>query len=109
MPQDNPPYTVQGWLLEESTPAERRTLVESGLESLAAVHAVDWRPLGLESLSKPQYGAVGFEQQLRYYERSFEWAEREAGVPGPGGAPGRARVGTGARPGRRPGDHAVLG
>jgi aminoglycoside phosphotransferase (APT) family kinase protein len=83
VPQDNPAYTVQGWLLDESSPAERRTLVESGLESLAAVHAVDWQALGLETLSKPQYGAIGFEQQLRYYERSFEWAEREAGFPAP--------------------------
>src|SRR5260370_1625314 len=83
VPQDNPTYTVQCWLLDESTPAERRPLVESGLESLAAVHAVDWRALGLESLSKPQYGAIGFEQQLRYYERSFEWAENEAGFPAP--------------------------
>jgi aminoglycoside phosphotransferase (APT) family kinase protein len=83
VPQDNPPYTLQGWLLEESTPAARRTLVESGLDALAAVHRVDWRALGLEVLSKPQYGALGFEQQLRYYERSYEWAEREAGFDAP--------------------------
>jgi aminoglycoside phosphotransferase (APT) family kinase protein len=83
VPADSPPYTMQGWLLEDSTPAERRTLVESGLQALVAVHAVDWRGLGLEVLSKPQYGRVGFEQQLRYYERSFEWAEREAGYRAP--------------------------
>lgn len=83
VPADSPPYTVQGWLLEESTPAERRTLVESGLDAMAGVHAVDWRGLGLDVLSKPRYGQLGFEQQLRYYERSFEWAEREAGYPAP--------------------------
>jgi aminoglycoside phosphotransferase (APT) family kinase protein len=83
VPADNPPYTVQGWLLDESTPAERRTLVESGLAAMAAVHAVDWRGLGLDVLSKPQYGRLGFEQQLRYYERSFAWAEEEAGFPAP--------------------------
>jgi aminoglycoside phosphotransferase (APT) family kinase protein len=83
VPQDNPPYTLQGWLLEESTPEQRRTLVESGLRALASIHAVDWRTLGLDVLSKPQYGRLGFEQQLRYYEASFDWTEREAGFPAP--------------------------
>jgi len=73
-PADAPPYTIAGWLLEESKPEERRTLVESGLDALAAIHAVDWQALGFEFLDKPQYGHLGFEQQLRYYERSYEWA-----------------------------------
>ncbi len=82
-PGDSPPYTQEGWLLEESTPAERRTLVEQGVHALAEVHAVDWRGLGLDVLSKPRYGKLGFEQQLRYYEASYAWAEREAGFPAP--------------------------
>ncbi len=73
-PTDTPPYTVGGWLLDEATPEQRRTLVESGVDALAAIHALDWRALDLGFLDKPQYGALGFEQQLRYYERSFEWA-----------------------------------
>src|SRR5260370_5172830 len=76
VPADSPPYTVEGWLLDESTPAQRRTLVESGLDALPSVHAVDWHALDLDALSKPQYGAPGSEQQLRYSERPFEWAER---------------------------------
>jgi aminoglycoside phosphotransferase (APT) family kinase protein len=83
VPADSPPYTLQGWLLEESTPEQRRTLVESGIDALACVHAVDWQGLGLETLTKPQYGRLGFEQQLNYYERYFEWAEREASFPVP--------------------------
>jgi len=83
VPEDSPPYTVEGWLLDEATPAQRRTLVESGLDAMAAVHAVDWRDLELGVLTKPQYGQLGFEQQLRYYERSFDWAEQEAGYPAP--------------------------
>jgi aminoglycoside phosphotransferase (APT) family kinase protein len=81
VPADSPPYTVAGWLLDESTPAQRRTLVESGLDALVAVHAVDWRALGLDFLDKPQYGRLGFEQQLRYYERSFEWAAGSQPAP----------------------------
>lgn len=80
-PTDTPPYTVGGWMFEEATPTDRRTIVESGIDALCAVHAVDWRALGLEFLDKPQYGNLGFEQQLRYYERSFEWAD--PGRPAP--------------------------
>jgi aminoglycoside phosphotransferase (APT) family kinase protein len=73
-PSDSPPYTLEGWMLDETTPAQRRTLVENGLDAMAAIHAVDSRALGLDFLDKPQYGSLGFEQQLRYYERAFEWA-----------------------------------
>lgn len=75
VPADSPPYTSEGWV-HDLTPDERRTLVESGLEALAAVHALDWEELGLDFLDKPQYGARGFEQQLRYYEAAFAWAAR---------------------------------
>ncbi len=81
VPADNPPYTTGGWLLDESSPEERRTLVDSGIDALATVHAVDWRALELGFLDKPRYGRLGFEQQLRYYEQSFAWAA--AGEPAP--------------------------
>jgi aminoglycoside phosphotransferase (APT) family kinase protein len=74
VPSDSPPYTVAGWVHDEASPEQRRTMVESGLDALVRIHALDWRGLGLDFLDKPQYGALGFEQQLRYYEASFEWA-----------------------------------
>ncbi len=74
VPADNPPYTQQGWLLEDSTPAERSQIVNSGLDAMAEVHATDWRKLGLDFLDKRQYGAGGIEQQVNYYERYLEWA-----------------------------------
>ena len=80
-PSDTPPYTLGGWLLEETTPEQRRTLVESGIDALAAVHAVDWRELGLGFLDKPNYGRLGFEQQLRYYEASYAWADPDREPP----------------------------
>jgi aminoglycoside phosphotransferase (APT) family kinase protein len=73
VPADSPPYTMTGWLLEESTPEQRRTLVFSGLDALARIHAVDWRALGLDFLDKRQYGPVGIEQQLNYYEAYLRW------------------------------------
>ncbi len=83
-PGDSPPYTHEGWLLDEATPAQRRTLVRSGLEAMAKVHAVDWRALGFDFLDKPQYGKLGFEQQLRYYEASFDWAAGSNPAPAVG-------------------------
>ena len=93
-PGDSPPYTYEGWLLAESTPVQRRTLVESGLEAMAKIHAVDWRAMGFDFLDKPQYGKLGFEQQLRYYEASFEWAT--------GSNPAPPVAGRGPRLGARP-------
>src|SRR6185369_16300816 len=80
-PTDTPPYTLGGWFHDETTPVERRTLVENGVDALAAVHAVDWKGLGLDFLSKPQYGALGFEQQLRYYEAAYDWANPDRPAP----------------------------
>jgi aminoglycoside phosphotransferase (APT) family kinase protein len=74
VPSDNPPYTQTGWLLEEATPAVRARVVENGLDALSQIHRTDWRRLGLDFLDKPQYGATGIDQQIAYYERSFEWA-----------------------------------
>jgi aminoglycoside phosphotransferase (APT) family kinase protein len=81
VPGDSPPYTQAGWLLEEATPAQRRRVVESGLEAMARIHAVDWRALELGFLDKQQYGATGIEQQVNYYERYLEWTVQGRSVP----------------------------
>jgi aminoglycoside phosphotransferase (APT) family kinase protein len=60
--------------LEESTPAQRAQLVHNGLDAMAEVHATDWRGLGLDFLDKRQYGAIGIEQQVNYYEQYLDWA-----------------------------------
>jgi len=80
-PTDTPPYTMGGWLFEESSPEQRRALVENGVDAMCAVHAVDWKALGFDFLDKPQYGSLGFEQQLRYYEASFAWADPARPAP----------------------------
>lgn len=74
VPADNPPYTQQGWMKEEASPAERERIVLTGLEAMTHIHRADWGLLGLDFLEKPQYGAPGIDQQIAYYEKSFEWA-----------------------------------
>jgi aminoglycoside phosphotransferase (APT) family kinase protein len=81
VPGDNPPYTQSGWLLEDARPEERRRLVESGLDALGRIHAVDWRARDLGFLDKSQYGPTGIEQQLNYYAQYLDWTARGRTLP----------------------------
>lgn len=80
IPGDNPPYHAAGWVTEIA-PAERTALWWDGLDVLARIHQLDWKRLGLGFLDRKQFGAVGLEQQLNYYEHYFEWAKRDRENP----------------------------
>ncbi len=80
VPPDRLPYTMQGWLLE-AAPEVQRQVQTTGLETLAAVHAIDWRTAGLDLLDAPQYGATGLDQQLGFYEHFLEWGRGEHPQP----------------------------
>lgn len=73
VPSDVPLYTHEGFLVDEATPADRRRLVESGLEALARLHRIDWRKADLGWLV-PQGRAPGLGWQL---ELHGEYARRE--------------------------------
>jgi aminoglycoside phosphotransferase (APT) family kinase protein len=74
---DDPPFTVSGWLLDES-PERQAELHDNALQVLVAIHAVDWRELGLDFLDRPELGRPGIDQEIAYYRDYFEWAtERE--------------------------------
>jgi aminoglycoside phosphotransferase (APT) family kinase protein len=88
VPADNPPYTQMGWVIDDATPEFREQMVFTGLDAMADIHAADWRGLGLEFLHKPQYGAIGLDQQLNYYAKSFDWAAGALGQPQPVAEPG---------------------
>ncbi len=77
VPPDRLPYTMEGWLLEESSPEEQRTLQDSALDALADIHAIDWRAAGLDLLDRPELGTIGLDQQLTYYERFLAWGRGE--------------------------------
>jgi aminoglycoside phosphotransferase (APT) family kinase protein len=64
---ENPPYTQQGFFAHAG-PAARKSMVEQGLQALAALHTLDWKAAGLEWLVAP--GATpGLEAQLELWER----------------------------------------
>jgi aminoglycoside phosphotransferase (APT) family kinase protein len=80
VPSDNPPYTMEGWLLETS-PEEQAAVWWAGIDAMAAVHRLDWRALGLDMLDKPERGKAGLDQQLAYYREYLTWAAQGRAQP----------------------------
>ena len=74
VPPDNPPYHMAGWL--HDVPAEQRTRIWWGaIDTIAELHALDWRALDLEFLTG------GLAEQLDYYGRWLDDLERTEQVP----------------------------
>jgi aminoglycoside phosphotransferase (APT) family kinase protein len=80
VPADNLPYTMAGWVIE-ATPEQQATMWWSGIDALAAVHATDWRALGLDWLDDPSRGQPGIAQQMSYYRSFLDWAAKGVKVP----------------------------
>jgi aminoglycoside phosphotransferase (APT) family kinase protein len=87
VPSEVPPYHAAG-VFATATPEVREAMWWSGIETLARVHAVDWRAgqeegrgkkegAGLSVLGVPPEGLPAVRPQLEYYERMLEWAEEE--------------------------------
>ena len=76
VPPDNPPYHMAGWL--HDVPAEQRTRIWWGaIDTIAELHSVDWRELGLDFLTSDD--PLG--EQLDYYTRWLDDLERTEQVP----------------------------
>jgi aminoglycoside phosphotransferase (APT) family kinase protein len=66
VPSDVPLYTQAGFLAEGATAAERRRVVESGLDVLARIHRIDWTQADVAWLV-PQGRRPGLRWQLDLY------------------------------------------
>ncbi|WP_018501220.1 phosphotransferase family protein [Parafrankia discariae] len=71
VPVSMPVYNKTGWLTE-ATPAQRRTLWESAVRQLAAIHVMPVDEVGFVDLA--ELGSTGPEQQLTYWNRFAAWA-----------------------------------
>jgi aminoglycoside phosphotransferase (APT) family kinase protein len=71
---------VGGWVTE-LTPGQRAAMYDNGLRALAAVHALDWRELGLGFVDRPELGDTGIGQMLAHYQRAYTWAARDRRFP----------------------------
>jgi aminoglycoside phosphotransferase (APT) family kinase protein len=71
IPSDTPPYHAGGWLAEIE-PGSRARLWWSGIETLARIHRLDWRSLGVVADAGP--GASPLRAQLEDYRKFLDWA-----------------------------------
>jgi aminoglycoside phosphotransferase (APT) family kinase protein len=72
VPSEVPPYHAFGFCLDLAT-EERAALWWRGVETLARIHALDWRRLGLAFLGEPRDGTDALDRQLAYWERYLDW------------------------------------
>lgn len=72
IPREDPIHTAAGFFFD-AEPVQRRRMITSGLEALAAIHAVDWKAHGLGWL-EPTDGPPDGRTQLRIWS---DYAERE--------------------------------
>ncbi|BDB44059.1 MULTISPECIES: phosphotransferase family protein [Mycobacterium] len=80
IPGDEPPFPADpdSWVHSLSD-LERTVLADDALRTLAAIHAVDWRALGLGSLDRPELGADALTQHVSWWRAFFDWGS--AGRP----------------------------
>lgn len=74
VPSEVPPYHSAGFCFE-ATPARRARIWWNGFETLARVHAVDWRARGLDFLGVPGGGTDPLDRQLDYWSAYLAWSE----------------------------------
>jgi len=109
IPAEVPRYTLEGFLVDEATPAQRERMVRSGLENMAALHRLDWREVGLDWLDASGEGRPSLEVQLALYRdyalrelagrehpvmmRALDWLDANAREAPVGLSWGDARIG----------------
>ena len=74
VPPDNPPYHLEGWLVD-STPELRERVWWGCIDTIAQLHQTDPAPLELPGLLD------GLPAQLAYYEAFLESVEKDEAVP----------------------------
>jgi aminoglycoside phosphotransferase (APT) family kinase protein len=109
IPAEVPRYTLEGFLVDEATPAQRERMVRNGIENMAALHRLDWRELGLDWLDASGEGKPSVAVQLDLYRdysllelagrehpvmmRALDWLEANAREAPVGISWGDARIG----------------
>jgi len=81
VPAEVPSYHSYGFV-SEATPERRTHMWWSGIGTLARIHALDWRTLGLAFLGVPPPETGPLDRQLDYYDRYLRWV-CESGAPQP--------------------------
>ncbi len=75
-PTDNPPYSMDGWLLA-ADPAVQAAVWTTGLDAMAAVHRVDWKGVGLADLDPCPDGSSRLGRRVDEWAEMLAWASPE--------------------------------
>jgi aminoglycoside phosphotransferase (APT) family kinase protein len=71
IPSDMPPYNMDGWMMHETSEAQRSDMWNAAVDTMARFHRLDHADLGLDRLA--QSGATPLQQQLRYWQDYLDW------------------------------------
>src|SRR5581483_266620 len=72
-PTDDPPFTAAGWVVELD-PGARAALSENSVATLAAIHRLDWRALGLDFVNDGDDALGPLAERIAYERRFYDWA-----------------------------------
>jgi aminoglycoside phosphotransferase (APT) family kinase protein len=72
-----PPSYYRVGLLVESSPEQRKAMILDAIATLAKLHALDWRTLGVEFLLQRGKGGTAIERDVDWYWSALSW-----GCPG---------------------------
>jgi len=71
-PEDDPPYTMLGWVADLA-PAERARLSAEAIRTMARIHTVDVEACGLQGLDRQQPGETLLDRELAHFVEWLEW------------------------------------
>ncbi|MEZ5573441.1 MAG: phosphotransferase family protein [Halioglobus sp.] len=77
IPTDMPPYNMDGWMMHETSIAQRQSMWQSAVEVMGRFHKLDYKHLGFAKLHQP--GKTPLQQQLAYWQEYLDWALEGAG------------------------------
>jgi aminoglycoside phosphotransferase (APT) family kinase protein len=77
IPPDMPPYNMDGWMMHETTEAQRNKMWCSAVDTMARFHQLDYQKLGFGHLRESDKTAL--QQQLDYWQGYLDWALEGSG------------------------------
>ena len=71
IPSDMPPYNMDGWMMHETSEAQREVMWRSAVDVMSRYHKLDHKVLGYEAIAE---GDTPLQQQLAYWLEYHDWA-----------------------------------
>lgn len=80
VPDDNPPFTMMGWLHDAPAPDQQR-LYTSALTAMSGLHRLERPQADFSFLDAPVHGPTGTGQQLEWWRAMLEWGRDDRPQP----------------------------